>query len=99
MMAGTPGSHLKPGGLLLAIDKKKIGKYWSILGKCCCLVDSFVTPWTVAWQTPLSMEFSRQEDWSGLPISSPGQLPDSGIKPASLALAGKVFTTEPSGEP
>ena len=38
MMAGTPGSHLKPGGLLLAIDEKKIGKYWSILGKCCCLV-------------------------------------------------------------
>ena len=32
MMAGTPGSHLKPGGLLLAIDEKKIGKYWSILG-------------------------------------------------------------------
>ena len=43
----------------------------------------FVTLWTVAHQTPLSMGFSRQEDWSGLPYSPPGYLPDSGIKTAS----------------
>ena len=51
----------------------------------------FVTPWTVAHQAPLSMEFSRQGYWSGLPCPSPGDLPDSGIKLASLtspALAG-----------
>ena len=45
------------------------------------------TPWTVACQAPLSMEFSRQEYWSGLPFPSPGDLPDAGIKPASPALA------------
>ena len=51
----------------------------------------FATPWTVAHQAPLSMEFSRQEYWSGLPFPSPGDLPDLGIKlmsPVSPALAG-----------
>ena len=46
----------------------------------------FVTSWTVAHQAPLSMEFSRKEDWSGLPFPSPGDLPDSGIEPGSPAL-------------
>ena len=45
----------------------------------------FVTPWTVAYQALLSMEFFRQEDWSGLPLPTSGDLPDLGIKPASLA--------------
>ena len=45
----------------------------------------FVTPWTVACQAPLSMGFSRQEYCSGLPFPSPGDLPNPGIKPASLA--------------
>ena len=44
------------------------------------------TPWTVALQAPLSMEFSRQEYWSGLPFPSPGHLPDPRIEPASSAL-------------
>ena len=48
--------------------------------------DSFVTPWTVARQAALSMRFPRQEYWSGLPLPSPGDLPDSGIKPMSPAL-------------
>ena len=59
----------------------------------------FVIPWTVASQTPLSMEFSRQEDWSGLPYPSPGDLPDPGIEPASAALAGGFFTPEPPRKP
>ena len=42
--------------------------------------------WTVAYQAPLSVEFSRQEYWSGLPFPSPGDLPDQGIEPESLAL-------------
>ena len=46
----------------------------------------FVTPWTVAHQAPLSMGFSRQEYWTGLPFSSPGHLPDPEIKPESSAL-------------
>ena len=48
--------------------------------------DSFVAPWTVGLQAPLSMGFPRQEYWSGLPFSSPGDLPDPGIEPASSAL-------------
>ena len=59
-------------------------------------VQLFATPWTVAHQVPLSMEFSRQEYWNGLPIPSLGDLPNTEIEPASLAspvLAGRVFTT------
>ena len=51
----------------------------------------FVTPWTAARQAPLSMEFSRQEYWSGLPFPSPGDLPHKGIEPTSPALAGGFF--------
>ena len=46
----------------------------------------FVTPWTVAHQAPPSVEFSRQEYWSGLPFPSPGDLPNPGIEPGSPAL-------------
>ena len=49
-------------------------------------VQLFVTPWTVAYQGPPSMGFSRQEYWSGLPFPSPGDLPDPGIEPRSPAL-------------
>ena len=59
-------------------------------------VQLFVTLWTVAYQVPLSMGFSRQEYWSGLPCPLPGDLPNSGTKPTSLtplALAGGFFTT------
>ena len=48
--------------------------------------DSFATPWTVARQTPLSMEFPRKDLWSGLPFSPPGDVPDPRIKPTSPAL-------------
>ena len=71
----------------------------------CCAVLShiqlFATPWTVAYQTPLSMEFSRQECWSGVPFPSAGGLPHLWIiptAPASPALAGGFFTTAPLGE-
>ena len=47
---------------------------------------TLATPWTVACQTPLSMGFSRQEYWSGLPFPSPGDLPNPGIEPESPAL-------------
>ena len=50
------------------------------------LFPTFETPWTVAHQAPLSMEFFRQEYWSGLPFPSPGDLPDPGIETASPAL-------------
>ena len=56
------------------------------------------TPWTVACQAPLSMEFPRQEYWSGLPFPPPRDLPNPGIKPASLALAGGFFATSATWE-
>ena len=58
-----------------------------------------MTPWTVALQALLSMEFSRQEYWSRLPFSSPGDLPDSGIKPGSPALQENSLHSEPPGKP
>ena len=59
----------------------------------------FATPWTVAHQAPLSMGFSRQEYWSGLPFPSPGDLPDPGIEPRSPALQADALTSEPPGMP
>ena len=61
--------------------------------------DSFVIPWTIASQAPLSMEFPRQEYWNGLPFPSPGDLPDPGIEPTPPALPGGLFTTEPAENP
>ena len=59
----------------------------------------FVTPRTVAYQAPPSMEFSRQEYWSGLPFPSPGDLPNPGIEPGSPALEADALTSEPPGKP
>ena len=61
--------------------------------------NSFATPWSVACQAPLSMDFARQEHWSGLPLPSSGDLPDPGIESMSPALASLFFTTEPPGKP
>ena len=58
-----------------------------------------MTLWTVAHQAPLSMEFSRQEYWSGLPSPSAGDLPDPGIKPRSPAFQADSLPSEPSGKP
>ena len=59
----------------------------------------FATSWTVADQASPSMEFSRQENWSELPIPAPGDLPDSGIEPGSPALQADVLPSEPPGKP
>ena len=59
----------------------------------------FVTPWTAAHQTPLSMGFSRQECWSGLPCPPPEDLPNSGIKPRSPTLQTDSLASEPPGKP
>ena len=78
------------------------------LGKVACVlicfghVALFATPWTAAHQAPLSKGFPRQEYWSGLPFPMPGDLPDPGIKAASLAypaLAGGFFTAGPPEKP
>ena len=59
----------------------------------------FVTPWTVAYQAPPSMGFSRQECWSGLPFPSPGDLPNPRIEPGSPALQADALPSEPPGKP
>ena len=53
-----------------------------------------MTPWIAAHQAPLSMGFSRQEHWSGLPFPSPGDLPNPGVKPGSPALQADSLATE-----
>ena len=58
----------------------------------------FATPWTVACQAPLSMGFSRQEYWSGLPFPSPEDLSDSGIEPRSPSLQADALPSEPPGK-
>ena len=58
-----------------------------------------VTPWTVARQAPLSLEFSRQESWSGLPFPFPGDLPDPGTELRSPALQADSLPSEPPGKP
>ena len=60
---------------------------------------TLVAPWTVAHQAPLSMGFSRQEYWSGLPFPSPEDLSDPGIEPRSPALQADSLPTELSGKP
>ena len=98
----TPASQVKP---LLQTWKETESESLLLthLNGCCCLVaqlgPTLWTSWTVACQAPLSMGFSRQEYWSGLPFSSPGDRPNPGIESVSLALAGGFFTAEPQGRP
>ena len=65
--------------------------YTGLVAKLCL---TLATPWTVAHQAPLSMGLSRQEYWSGLPFSSPGDLPNPQIEPGSPALQAESLTTE-----
>ena len=80
-------------------ESKFTGVFSYKLSRSLSRVRLFVTLWTVAHQTPLSMGFSRQEYWSGLPFPSPGDLPDPGIKPRSPALQADALTSETPGKP
>ena len=62
-------------------------------------VQLFATPWTIAYQAPPPIGFSRQGYWSGLPLPSPGDLPDPGIEPRSSALQADALPSEPPGKP
>ena len=75
------------------INKDEGGE--GLVAKSCLTLE---TPWTVACQAPLSMGFSRQEYWSGLPFPSPGYLPDPGIEPRSPALEAESLPTELQGK-
>ena len=105
----------EPGGLR-SLESQRVRHNWAtnthkILYVCVCTctcvqrhfshAQLFVTLWTIAHQAPLSMGFSRQEYWSGLPCSPPGNLPDPGIRPASLmssALAVGFWPLAPPGK-
>ena len=62
-------------------------------------IQLFATPWTSTHQAPLSMGFPRKEYWSGFPFPIPGDLPDPGVEPESIALTGRFFATVPPGKP
>ena len=76
------------GSFSLFVSRKKV--------KSLSRVRLFATLWTEAYQAPLSMGFSRQEYWSGLPLPSPGHLPHPGIEPGSPALQADVLPAEPN---
>ena len=65
----------------------------------CVVVSNSLQPHTLAHQAPLSMEFPRQEYWSGLPFPSPGDLPDPRIEPMSPALQPDALLSELGGKP
>ena len=75
-----------PLPLTNAFSSPVLGERVCVHARVLSRVRLFVTPWTVAHQAPLSMEFSRHEYWSGLPFPSPEDLPNPGIKPRSPAL-------------
>ena len=78
---------------------RRVLYHWKVKVKSLSCVRLFATPWTVAYQAPPSMGFSRQECWSGLPLPSPGDLPNPGIKPGSPSLQEDALPSEPPGKP
>ena len=81
------------------IKKKKKRFYKIVKVKSLSRVRLFETPWTVAYQAPPSMGFSRQECWSELPFPSLGDLPDPGIEAGSPSLRADALPSEPPGKP
>ena len=87
---------LLPRPTELSPSSPRFGVGGGLVAKLC---PTLATPWTAARQAPLSMGFSRQEYWSGLPFPSPGDLPDPGIEPGSPALQADSLPTELRGKP
>ena len=88
-------SHLLTSCMCQALPKA----YRQVKVNLLSRVRLFATPWTVAYQAPPSMGFSRQECWNGLPFPSPGDLPDPGIEPGSPALQADALPSETPGKP
>ena len=99
---GPPGFSVREG-VLQARILERIGQYWLPYPSVQCFVAqaclTLCHPWTAALQAPLSMGFSRQEYWSGLPCPPPGDLPNLGIEPRSPALQADSLPSEPVGKP
>ena len=99
--SGLHKCSVSPGGDLIPRERQRACFCYSVyqalnsffyMKLCVCVLSRnqlFAVPWTVACQAPLSMGFSRQEHWSGLPFPSPGDLPNPGIKLTSLALQAR----------
>ena len=102
---GEKIAYLLPPSSLPPFNLSSMGSTACLFFMCAQALSSvwlFVTPWTVTQQVSLSMEFFRQECWSGLSFPSPGGLPDSGTEPTapvSPALAGRFLTSVPPGKP
>ena len=79
---------------VLTCDLAAVGFFESESVHCSVVSDSFATPWTVACQAPLSIGFSSQENWSGLPFPAPGDLPYPWFEPGSLALQADSLLSE-----
>ena len=88
-----------PEDICCFIDYTKAFDYVKVKVKSLSRVRLFATPWTVAYQAPPSMGFSRPEYWSGLPFPSPGDRPDPGIEPRSPTLEAGALPSEPPGNP
>ena len=88
---------LRRNGVAIMVNKR-VQNAVKLKVKSLSHVQLFAIPWTIAYQAPLSMRFSRQEYWSGLPFPSPGFLPNPGIKPISLALQTDDLPSEPPGK-
>ena len=80
------------------INQEFGGNIYTLVVSSLSRVRLFATPWTVAYEAPPSMGFSRQEYWSGLPFPSPGDLPDPGIEPRSPALQADALPSKPPGK-
>ena len=99
-IAGENTNNLRYADEVMAESEEELNSLlMKVKGKSLSRVLLFATPWTVAYQALPSMEFSRQEYWSGLPFPSPGDLPDPGIKPKSPAFQADTLTSEPPGKP
>ena len=105
LIQGSNPGHLHCRQILYCLSHQGGPVIWDHLPNKVVVVQSlssiqlFVTPWTRACHAPLSMEFSRQEDWSGEPFPSPGDLPNPGIEPRSHALKVDSLSSEPPGKP
>ena len=94
---GKPVSELFENIQLFPFQKKS--NFLCVHAQSLSHVQLSATPWITAHQAPLSMGFSRQEYWNGLPFPPPGDLPDPEIELISPALEGAVFAIEPPGAP
>ena len=104
---GTQVSHIAGGFFTSWVTREaQTENYLTAATELTCVVllnqlclTLFETPWTVARQVTLSMEFSRQEYWSGLPFAPPGYLPDPGMEPRSPTLQADSLLSQPPGNP